>query len=116
MNLSMLKSDKKILNSFITAGSTLTFIGFIDIILSSFFSTNITAFLPNKISYLTPILFGLFRLYLIRIEFSGNKLLDKINTNFNSSNFNALLTLLVIFALISLSLGYLPPCTIPNSA
>ena len=105
MNLSMLKSDKKNLNSFIAAGSTLTFIGFIDIILSSFFSTNMTAFLPNKISYLTPLLFGLFGLYLIRIEFSGNKLLDKVNTNFNSSNFNALLTLLVIFALIK----YIPP-------
>ena len=105
MNLSTLKSDKKNLNSFITAGSALIFIGFIDIILSSYFSTNITAFLPNKISYLTPLLFGLFGLYLIRIEFSGNKLLDKVNTNFNSSNFNALLTLLVIFALIK----YIPP-------
>ncbi len=105
MNLSILKSDKKNLNSFISVGSTLIFIGLIDIILSSFFSTNITAFLPDKISYLTPILFGLFGLYLIRIEFSGNKLLDKINTNFNSSNFNALLTLLVIFALIK----YIPP-------
>ena len=105
MNLSILKSDKKNLNSFITAGSALISIGFIDIILSSFFSTNITAFLPNKISYLSPLLFGLFGLYLIRIEFSGNKLLDKINTNFNSSNFNALLTLLVIFALIK----YIPP-------
>jgi len=105
MNLSILKSDKKNLNSFIAAGSALIFVGFIDIILSSFFSTNITAFLPNKISYLTPLLFGLFGLYLIRIEFSGNKLLDKVNTNFNSSNFNALLTLLVIFALIK----YIPP-------
>ncbi len=105
MNLSILKSDKKNLNSFIAFGSALVFIGFVDIILSSFFSTNITAFLPDKISYLTPLLFGLFGLYLIRIEFSGNKLLDKVNTNFNSSNFNALLTLLVIFALIK----YIPP-------
>ena len=38
MNLSMLKSDKKNLNSFITAGSTLTFIGFIDIILLAMFA------------------------------------------------------------------------------
>jgi general L-amino acid transport system permease protein len=105
MNLSILKSDKKNLNTFIAAGSALIFISFIDILLSSFFSTNITAFLPDKLSYLTPLLFGLFGLYLIRIEFSGNKLLDKINTNFNSSNFNALLTLLVIFALIK----YIPP-------
>ncbi len=105
MNLSILKSDKKNLNSFIAVGSALIFIGFIDIIFNSFFSTNITAFLPDKISYLTPLFFGLFGLYLIRIEFSGNKLLDKVNTNFNSSNFNAFLTLLVIFALIK----YIPP-------
>ena len=59
MNLSMLKSDKKNLNSFIATGSALIIVGFIDIVLSSFFSTNITAFLPNKISYLTPLLFGL---------------------------------------------------------
>ena len=105
MNLSILKSDKKNLNSFIVVGSVVILIGFIDIIFSTFFNTNITAFLPDKISYLTPLFFGLFGLYLIRIEFSGNKLLDKVNTNFNSSNFNALLTLLVIFALIK----YIPP-------
>ena len=105
MNLFILKPDKKNLNLFITVGSALISVSFIDIILNSFFSTNITAFLPNKISYITPLLFGLYGLYLIRIEFSGNKLLDKVNTNFNSSNFNALLTLLVIFALIK----YIPP-------
>ena len=43
MNLSMLKSDKKNLNSFIATGSALIIVGFIDIVLSSFFSTNITA-------------------------------------------------------------------------
>ena len=36
MNLSILKLDKKNLNTFIAAGSALIFIGFIDIILSSF--------------------------------------------------------------------------------
>ena len=68
MNLSILKLDKKNLNTFIAAGSALIFIGFIDILLNSFFSTNITSFLPDKLSYLTPLLFGLFGLYLIRIE------------------------------------------------
>ncbi len=105
MNLSILKPDKKNLSSFIAAGSILVFVAFIDIIFNSFFNSNITEFLPNKISYISPLLFGLLGLYLIRIEFSGNKLLDKINTNFNSSNFNALLTLLVIFTLIK----YIPP-------
>ncbi len=105
MNILLIKPDKKNLNSFIVLGSSLVFLSFIDIVLSSFFKVNITQFLPDMISYLSPVIFGLFGLYLIRIEFSGNKLLDKINTNFNSSNFNAFLTLLVIFALIK----YIPP-------
>ena len=100
MNLSILKADKKNLNTFIAIGSVLIFIGFIDIILSSFLSTNITAFLPDKISYLTPILFGLFGLYLIRIEFSGIRSLDILNKNINSNNFNAFLTLFTLFILI----------------
>ena len=66
---------------------------------------NFTSFLPTKLSYFHPLLLGTIGLYLIRIEFSGNKLLDKINTNFNSNNFNAILTLLVIFALVK----YIPP-------
>ena len=66
---------------------------------------NFTGFLPSKLSFFAPLIFGSLGLYLIRIEFSGNKFLDKINTNFNSSNFNAILTLLVIFALIK----YIPP-------
>ena len=105
MNITLFKPDKKNLNSFMAIGGFLILIGFIDIILNSFFSINITQFLPGKVSYLSPLILGLFGLYLIRIEFSGNKLLDKINSNFNSSNFNALLTLLVIFALIK----YIPP-------
>ena len=105
MNITLIKPDKKNLNSFMAIGGFLILIGFIDIILNSFFSINITQFLPGKVSYLSPLILGLFGLYLIRIEFSGNKLLDKINSNFNSSNFNALLTLLVIFALIK----YIPP-------
>ncbi len=105
MNITLLKPDKKNLNSFIAIGGSLILVGFIDIIVNSFLSINITQFLPGKVSYLSPLILGLLGLYLIRIEFSGNKLLDKINTNFNSSNFNAFLTLLVIFALIK----YIPP-------
>ena len=105
MNLTYLKPDKKNLNSFIAVGGSLVFVGFIDILASTFLNFNITQVLPNKISFISPLIFGLIGLYLIRIEFSGNKLLDKINTNFNSSNFNAFLTLLVIFALIK----YIPP-------
>ena len=105
MNLTFLKPDKKNLSSFIAMGGILIFVSFIDILANTFLNFNITQILPNKISFISPLLFGLIGLYLIRIEFSGNKLLDKINANFNSSNFNAFLTLLVIFALIK----YIPP-------
>ena len=67
MNLSILKSDKKNLNSFIAAGSALIFIGFIDIILSSFFSTNITAFFTHQNK-----LFNSLIIWTIRFLFNKN--------------------------------------------
>jgi general L-amino acid transport system permease protein len=48
---------------------------------------------------------GVLCLHFIRIEYSGNKLLDKINKSINSSPFNAVLTLFIIFVLIK----YIPP-------
>ena len=101
----ILKPDKKNLTTFVSFGSVLFFIGIIDLLANTFLNFNFTGFLPKKISFFAPLIFGVLGLYLIRIEFSGNKLLDKINTNFNSNNFNAILTLLVIFALIK----YIPP-------
>ena len=80
-------------------------ISFVDLLINTFLNLNFTSFLPSNLSFFCAINYWNFRLYLIRIEFSGNKLLDKINTNFNSNNFNAVLTLIVIFALIK----YIPP-------
>ena len=105
MNNQFLKPNKENLTSYVSTGSFLVFIAFLDVILNTFTGLNLTSFLPSKISYFAPLIFGTAGLYLIRIEYSGNKLLDKINTNFNSNNFNAVLTLLVIFALIK----YIPP-------
>jgi len=101
----LIKPNKENLTSFVTIGSSLVFIGFLDVLLSTFLNLNFTSFLPSKFSYFAPLIIGTIGLYLIRIEFSGNKLLDKINTNFNSNNINAILTLIVIFALIK----YIPP-------
>jgi len=101
----LIKPNKENLTSFVTIGSSLVFIGFLDVLLSTFLNLNLTSFLPSKFSYFAPLIIGTIGLYLIRIEFSGNKLLDKINTNFNSNNINAILTLIVIFALIK----YIPP-------
>ena len=105
MNISFIKPNKEKLTSFVTLGTSLILISLLDIIFNTFFEFNITGFLPDKVSYLAPLIIGVIGLYFIRIEFSGNKALDKINTNFNSSNINAASTLLVIFALIK----FIPP-------
>ena len=81
-------------------GSFLFFIAIFDVFLSSFFKINITSFLPNILSFLLPLIVGVIGLHLIRIEFSGIKNLDLLNKNINTNNFNAVLTLLIIFILI----------------
>ena len=105
MNINLIKPNKEKLTSFVSFGASLIIISLLDILFNTFFDFNITGFLPDKASYLAPLIIGSVGLYLIRIEFSGNKILDQINTNFNSSNINAILTLLVIFALIK----FIPP-------
>ena len=101
----LIKPNKENLTSFVILGSFLVFIGFLDVLVNTFLNLNFTGFLPSKLSYFAPLILGTIGLYFIRIEFSGNKLLDKINTNFNSNNINAILTLIVIFTLIK----YIPP-------
>ena len=100
MKLNLAKPNKENLNIFVTIGSALILVGFFDFLANTFLDLNLTGFLPSGLSSLTPIILGVIGLHFIRIEFSGNRLLDKINTNFNSSNFNAFLSLLVIFSLI----------------
>ncbi len=101
----IIKPNKENLTTFVSLGSFFIFFALIDLLLSTFFDYNLTGFLPESISFFIPLIFGVLGLHLIRIEFSGNKILDKININFNSNSFNAILTLLVIFALIK----YIPP-------
>ncbi len=105
MNINIFKPNKANLTSYILSGFFLVLIALFDLLTNTFLNTNFTGFLPEKMSSFTPLIFGLLGLHLIRIEFSGNKLLDKINTNFNSSFFNATLSLLVTFALIK----FIPP-------
>ena len=105
MKTKLIKPNKENLTSFVAIGSFFILISFFDVILNTLFDLNLTNFLPKNLSFFFPLFIGTFGLYLIRIEFSGNKILDKINKNFNSSNFNAVLSLLIIFALIK----YTPP-------
>ena len=100
MNLNILKPNKENFFTYLVLGLSLLSIGFIDIFSNTFLNINITGFFPSIISYISPVMLGAFGLHFIRIEHSGNKTLDKINKNLNSSNINAILSLIVVFILI----------------
>ena len=100
MILTYLKPTKDKINTFLPLGSIFVIFAFLDVLTNTFLNHNITGFLPQTISYFIPLLLGYIGFYLIRIEFSGNKYLDKLNKNINSSNFNAFLTLLILFIII----------------
>ena len=57
-------------NNYLYSGIFLIFLSFLDVSLNSFFSINITSFLPGFLSFLLPLILGFIGLYLIRIEFS----------------------------------------------
>jgi len=93
---------QKNINIYLILGILFFSVGIIDFYLNNYFNINITYFLPRIINFFTPLIFSVIGLHLIRIEFSGIKILDKLNKNINTNNFNAALStsiiLLVIFA------------------
>ena len=99
-NVNLLKPNKDNLNLFLLLGSLFFALGIFDFILNNFYEKNITSFLPSYISFFTPLFFGMIGLYLIRIEFSGIKVLDDLNKNINTSNFNAGLSISIIILII----------------
>ena len=88
------------INLFVGLGASLFVLGVVDLLLNSFFGFNLTSFLPRWLNYLTPLIFCFLGLHYIRIDYSGNKNLDRLNKNLNSNWFNSLLSILIIFALI----------------
>ena len=100
MKLTYFKPTKDKINTFLPLGSIFIIFAFLDILTNTFLNLNITGFLPQTLSYFIPLLFGYIGFYLIRVEFSGVRFLDKLNKNINSSNFNAFLTLLILFIII----------------
>ena len=81
-------------------GSTLLSIAIFDVFINSFFKVNISSFLPQNISSFLPLIIGFLGLGILRMEYSGISFLDKVNKNINTNNFNAFLTLLIIFVVI----------------
>ena len=100
MILNNFKPTKDKINTFLPLGSIFVIFAFLDVLTNTFLNYNLTGFLPETLNYFFPLLFGYIGLYLIRIEFSGIIFLDKLNKNINSSNFNAFLTLLILFIII----------------
>ena len=80
--LNFLKPDRKNITIYLYSGLFLLFVELFDVILSSFLKINITSFLPNTISFLLPLIFGIIGFHHIRIEFSGIKNLDLLNLIF----------------------------------
>ena len=99
MNL-IAKPSKENIKTYLPTGAILICLSLLDVFIYAFFNYNLLGFLPSQISYFSPLIIGFIGLYLIRIEFSGVSSLDALNKNINSSNFNAVLTLLTLFILI----------------
>jgi general L-amino acid transport system permease protein len=98
--LNFLTPDKNNLYTYLYTGIFLFFISIFDVFLNSFFNINLTSFLPESISFILPLVIGFIGLYLIRIEYSGIRQLDLLNKNINTSSFNAILSLIIIFVII----------------
>ena len=100
IKLNFIKPNRKNLQVYLFAGSLLIFISILDVFLKSFLNINLTSFLPETLNFFLPLILGFVGLYFIRIEYSGSKNLDLINKHINTNNFNAVLTLLIIFVAI----------------
>ena len=98
--INFLKPNRDNIKNYSIIGSVLILISLIDVISNAFLKTNLTSFLPGSLTTLFPLILGLIGLNMMRIDYSGNKKLDLLNKNINTNNFNALLTLLIIFAFI----------------
>jgi general L-amino acid transport system permease protein len=98
--INLLKPDNNNLLLFLTFGVIFFAFGIIDFYLSNYLNINITSFLPRIINFFTPLIFAVIGLHFIRIEFSGIKILDNINKNINTSNFNAVLSVSIILLII----------------
>ena len=99
-SLNFLKSNKQNFYYFLYLGLFLFSISILDVAINAFLKINITSFLPGILSIFLPLILGFVGLNFIRTEYSGIKSLDIVNKNINTNNFNAILTLLIIFAII----------------
>mgnify|MGYP003343732101 CR=1 FL=1 len=72
--MKLINITKDNFNNFLYSGVFLIFISILDVFLNSFFSINLTSFLPGFLSFLLPLIIGFIGLYFIRVEHSGIKI------------------------------------------
>ena len=107
ININILKPTSTNFQTYLYIGSGLIFISIIDVILRSFFNINFSNTLTSILNFFLPLIIGLVGFQMIRLEYSGNMIVDKINQSVNNNTFNAGLTLLIIF----LTLLIIPPAS-----
>ena len=97
INVNILKPTSTNFQTYLYIGSSLIFISIFDVILRSFFNLNFSTSLPDILNFFLPLIIGLVGFQMIRLEYSGNRIVDKINQSVNNNTFNAGLTLTIIF-------------------
>ena len=98
--LNFLKPNRDNIKNYSMFGFFLVLVSLIDVISNAFLKINLTSFLPGSLTTLFPLIVGLIGLNMMRIDYSGNNKLDLLNKNINTNNFNAILTLLILFSII----------------
>ena len=97
INVNILKPTSTNFQTYLYIGSGLIFISIFDVFLRSFFNLNFSTSLPDILNFFLPLIIGLVGFQMIRLEYSGNRIVDKINQSVNNNTFNAGLTLTIIF-------------------
>ena len=105
ININILKPSIANFQIYLYIGSGLILISIFDVFLRSFFNINFSTSLPGILNFFLPLIIGLIGFQMIRLEYSGNRIVDKINQSVNNNTFNAGLTLVIIF----LTLLVIPP-------
>jgi len=105
ININILKPTSSNFQTYLYIGSGLILISIFDVFFRSFFNINFSTPLPGILNFFLPLIIGLIGFQMIRLEYSGNRIVDKINQSVNNNTFNAGLTLVIIF----LTLLVIPP-------
>mgnify|MGYP003300909919 FL=1 len=77
ISFNQIQSKNPLTNMYL--GSFLLAISIFDVLIYAFFNTNILSFLPSKLSTFLPLVLGFIGLGIIRMEYSGIAILDKLN-------------------------------------